>query len=34
VALYRGMRPQVDHVAAAVLAATEEFPWTDSGPLR
>jgi sugar (pentulose or hexulose) kinase len=34
VALYRQMRPQVDHVAAAVLAATEEFPWTDSGPLR
>jgi sugar (pentulose or hexulose) kinase len=34
VALYRRMRPQVDHVAAAVLAATEEFPWTDRGPLR
>jgi hypothetical protein len=25
------MRPQVDHVAAAVLAATEEFPWADGG---
>jgi hypothetical protein len=32
VELYRRLRPQVEHVAAAVLAATEEFPWTDSGP--
>jgi xylulokinase len=27
--LYRHMRPQVEHVAAAVLAATETFPWAD-----
>ena len=29
VAVYRGLRPQVDHVASAVLAATETFPWGD-----
>jgi collagenase-like PrtC family protease len=34
VELYRRMRPQVEHVASAVLAATEEFPWTDSGSTR
>ncbi len=31
VELYRRMRPQVEHVATAVLAATEEFPWADGG---
>ena len=34
VELYRRMRPQVEHVATAVLAATEEFPWADGGPVR
>ncbi len=29
VELYRGLRPQMDHVASAVLAATESFPWGD-----
>jgi len=29
--LYRRLRPQVDHVAAAVLEATESFPWTGRG---
>jgi len=28
---YRRLRPQVEHVATAVLAATEGFPWADSG---
>ena len=32
VELYRRMRPQVEHVATAVLAATETFPWAESGP--
>jgi hypothetical protein len=27
--LYRRQRPQVDHVAASVLAATESLPGTD-----
>ena len=31
VELYRALRPRVDHVAAAVLAATESLPGT--GPL-
>jgi sugar (pentulose or hexulose) kinase len=31
VELYRRMRPQVEQVATAVLAATEEFPWADGG---
>ena len=31
VELYRRMRPQVEHVATAMLAATEEFPWADGG---
>jgi xylulokinase len=30
--LYRRLRPQVEHVATAVLAATETFPWAESGP--
>ena len=30
--LYRRMRPQVDHVAVAVLEATESFPWASQGP--
>jgi xylulokinase len=30
--LYRRLRPQMDHVAAAVLAATESFPWADRAP--
>jgi hypothetical protein len=34
VELYRRMRPQVDQVATAVLAATEEFPWAGNGPVR
>ncbi len=34
VELYRRMRPQVEHVATAVLAATEEFPWAEGGPGR
>jgi len=34
VELYRRMRPQVEHVAIAVLAATEEFPWADGGSAR
>ena len=28
---YRRLRPQVEHVATALLAATEEFPWAYSG---
>ncbi|HEY3841625.1 MAG TPA: FGGY family carbohydrate kinase [Acidimicrobiales bacterium] len=34
VEVYRHMRPQVDHVATAVLDATESFPWAgrDPGP--
>ncbi len=31
VELYRHLRPQVEHVARAVLGAAEEFPWADSG---
>jgi sugar (pentulose or hexulose) kinase len=31
VELYRRLRPQVEHVATAVLGATEEFSWADSG---
>jgi sugar (pentulose or hexulose) kinase len=34
VALYRRMRPHVDHVASAVLAATAEVLPTDGGPTR
>ncbi len=34
VELYRRLRPQVEHVATAVLRATEEFPWADSGLSR
>jgi xylulokinase len=30
--LYRRMRPQVEHVAVAVLEATESFPWASQGP--
>ena len=30
--LYRTLRPQVEHVALAVLEATESFPWVDRGP--
>jgi sugar (pentulose or hexulose) kinase len=30
--LYRRLRPQVEHVATAVLAATESFPWAGAGP--
>jgi sugar (pentulose or hexulose) kinase len=29
VEVYRQLRPQVDHVASAVLDATETFPWAD-----
>jgi xylulokinase len=32
VALYRTLRPQVEHVATAVLAATDTFPWAAAGP--
>jgi sugar (pentulose or hexulose) kinase len=34
VELYRHMRPQVEQVATAVLAATEQFPWGDGAPVR
>jgi xylulokinase len=30
--LYRLLRPQVEHVAVAVLDATESFPWPAGGP--
>jgi sugar (pentulose or hexulose) kinase len=30
--LYRHLRPQVEHVAMAVLEATESFPWAGPGP--
>jgi xylulokinase len=30
--LYRRLRPQVEHVATSVLAATESFPWDSDGP--
>jgi xylulokinase len=30
--LYRRLRPQVEHVATAVLEATESFPWAARGP--
>ncbi|HVB91580.1 MAG TPA: FGGY family carbohydrate kinase [Acidimicrobiales bacterium] len=32
--LYRRLRPQVEHVAVAVLAATEATPAAESGPAR
>ena len=32
VGVYRAMRPMVDHVAEAVLAATESLPSTDPVP--
>ena len=34
VELYRNLRPQADHVAGAVLAATESFPRADRGSRR
>jgi sugar (pentulose or hexulose) kinase len=34
VELYRRLRPQVEHVATAVLAATETSGWDDRGPVR
>ena len=34
VELYRRLRPQVEHVATAVLAATETFSWLDAGSVR
>jgi xylulokinase len=32
--LYRRLRPQVEHVAVAVLEATRTFPWAESGTGR
>ena len=32
VEVYRGLRPLVDHVAEAVLAATESLPGPDDSP--
>jgi len=32
VELYRSLRPQVEHVATSVLAATASFPWAAGGP--
>jgi sugar (pentulose or hexulose) kinase len=34
VEVYRRLRPQVEHVATSVLAATEAFPRADPDPAR
>jgi xylulokinase len=34
VELYRRLRPQVEHVAGAILSATEELPWPGSGAVH